>query len=301
MADTYGTDAPDARPVTAVRGRRAGIPGGDAPAVGSTPRGRSAGGTVLAVLNNKWFLRAAAFVVILLLWEWAFSEERVNPILAAPLSKVIERAPDVVTGELYLDSLLQTLRLFAVGVVLSVGLGTLAGFLLGRNEVLNAGLTPWVNGLAGTPLVALAPLLTATFGYEFRTNVIIVVLVSVLPVLINAEQGARNVDRTLLEVAGSFGSRGWRTWRDVIFPATVPFLLVGVRLGVARALIGTAVAETYAAPGGLGYLLIRYGFRFDTASMLVVVMTFTLIALLFYGLLGLVNRTRVAQWRVGSD
>ena len=88
-----------------------------------------------------------------------------------------------------------------------------------------------------------------------------------------------------------------KLWWDVIIPSSLPFLIVGLRLGVARGMIGTAVAELYTSPDGLGYLILRYGFRFDMDAMLVVVLTFTGISLLLSWSTGLLER-RVRRWRV---
>jgi NitT/TauT family transport system permease protein len=118
----------------------------------------------------------------------------------------------------------------------------------------------------------------------------------VFPILINTQQGAKSVDNTLVEVAASFGVREAAMWRDVIVPSSLPYVVVGLRLGAARAMIGTAVAELYTSPDGLGYLIHRYGFRFDMDAMLVVVLTFTAISLVLS--LGIAQlERRIDRWR----
>jgi len=249
------------------------------------------------VLRNRWTLRGAGLVVILGLWEYFLGPSRVAPILAAPPSAVLKAIPEVVTDPLFLPALLNTLQLFALGVVISLVLGVFLGFLLARVRVLDTALSPYVNALYAAPLPALVPIITAIFGYLLEAKLIIVVLLGVFPILINANQGAKDADVTLIEVAHSFGADERRVWRDVIFPFSVPYLLVGARLSAARALIGTVVAEIYASPSGLGYLIITYGSRFNMDSMLVVVLTFTLMGLLLSFGVSLIGRTLV-PWRV---
>ena len=251
-------------------------------------------------LRNPWVLRATGLVVLLGLWEYFLGGSRVEPILAAPPSQVVTAVPDVVGDPLFLPALADTLTLFALGVVISLVVGIFVGYLLARVRVLDVALSPYVNALYASPLPALVPIITAIFGYLLEAKLLIVVLLGVFPILINANQGAKDADPTLIEVAHSFGANERRVWTDVIFPFSVPYLLVGARLTAARALIGTVVAEIYASPSGLGYLIITFGSRFNMDSMLVVVLTFTLMGLLLSAGIGFAGRNLV-HWRVRTQ
>jgi len=176
-------------------------------------------------------------------------------------------------------------------------LGVLLGLAVARFRLLDIALTPYLNALYASPLPAIVPILTAVLGYRTTTKLLLVVLLAIFPILVNAQQGAKAVDPTMLEVARSFRVSEARIWRDVIVPSTLPYLVVGLRLGVARGMIGTAVAELYTSPEGLGYLITKYGFRFAMDSMLVIVLTFTLISVVLSLLVGILDR-RVDRWRV---
>jgi ABC-type nitrate/sulfonate/bicarbonate transport system permease component len=258
---------------------------------------QSGDGWMKRALHNRWLLRFAGLLVILALWEYMFSGGRINPIFSAPPSAVVKTVPDVIGDELYFPAVISTLRLFFLGFVIASVLGILLGLLLARVRLLDVGLSPYLNALYASPLPAIIPILTAVLGYTFQTKLLIVVLLAIFPILINVHQGARSVDETLLEVAQSLRVSEGRLWRDVIIPSSLPFLIVGLRLGAARGMIGTAVAELYTSPDGLGYLILRYGFRFDMDAMLVVVLTFTGISLLLSWSTGLLER-RVRQWKV---
>ncbi|HXF56218.1 MAG TPA: ABC transporter permease [Actinomycetota bacterium] len=250
-------------------------------------------------LSNPWVLRLSALALVLGAWQLWMGGGRVDPTFAAPPSKVATSIPKVVTNPMFVESLLNTLQLFALGFGISLVLGTALGLLLARVPVLDAALSPYVNGLYASPLPAIVPIITAVFGYYLAAKLIIVVLLAIFPILINTYQGARDTDPHLLEVASAFRASELQVWRDVVFPSAIPHLVTGIRLGVARGLIGTVVAETYASPGGLGYLILWYGFRFDMDAMLVVVLCFTLMALVFSGLVRALDRW-VARWRVSE-
>jgi ABC-type nitrate/sulfonate/bicarbonate transport system permease component len=248
-------------------------------------------------LANRWTLRALGLVAVLAAWELALS--RVNPIFSAPPSDVVRSIPEILSDPEYVPAVLSTVRLFVSGFTIAAILGVLLGLALARFRLLDVALTPYLNALYASPLPAIVPILTAILGYRTATKIVIVVLLAIFPILINVHQGARSVDATMLEVARSFRVGEARLWWDVILPSSLPYVVVGLRLGAARGMIGTAVAELYTSPDGLGYLILRYGFRFNMDAMLVVVLTFTLIGLVLSLTIGLLER-RVRRWAVQS-
>jgi len=122
-----------------------------------------------------------------------------------------------------------------------------------------------------------------------------VALFCVFPVLINTQQGVRNVDRSLLEVARAFNTSERRLWTDVIIPSSLPFMLAGVRLSLGRGLIGMIVAEFFIGLVGLGYLIIQYGNVFRIDRMFVPVITVATLGIVFMGLVQWIE-SRVAPW-----
>lgn len=263
-----------------------------------TPRaGNPAARRLSVIFGNKWVLRLAGLLFVLVAWEWAFTGGRVNPIFSAPPTAVAGSLPKVLGNEQYLPSVLSTLRLFGIGFAIATVLGVVFGLLLARIRLLDTSLTPYLNALYASPLPALIPIMTAVLGYGLSTKLVIVVLLAVFPILVNTQQGAKSVDETLLEVAKSLRVSESRLWRDVVIPSSLPYLIVGLKLGAARGMIGTAVAELYTSPDGLGYLIHQYGYRFDMDAMLVVVLTFTAISLALSLSIGVLER-RVRRWKV---
>ena len=251
------------------------------------------------LVDNPWFLRALGLAAILAVWQWYFTGGRVNPILGAPPTKVVTAVWSVITGPDYAGAVVSTLELFFVGFFISAVLGIVLGFVIARVRVLDEMFSPYLFALYASPLPALVPIITAVLGFTMRSKLLIVVLLGTFPVLINAQQGAKEVDQTVLEVARSLRASKRRLWIDVILPSSVPFLVVGLRLGAARAMIGTVVAELYTSPQGLGYQITKYGMRFDMDSMFVIVLTFTAMSLILGGMLRLLER-RVAPWRIAQ-
>ena len=152
------------------------------------------------------------------------------------------------------------------------------------------------DALYSVPSVALVPLIAVAFKYQGDApRVATVALFAIFPVLINTQQGVRNVDRGLLEVARAFNTSERRLWTDVIVPAALPFVLAGVRLAIGRALIGMIVSEFLVGLVGLGYLIIEYENVFRIDRMFVPVIVVAAMGIFLMGLVQAIEG-RVAPW-----
>jgi NitT/TauT family transport system permease protein len=128
--------------------------------------------------------------------------------------------------------------------------------------------------LYATPVIALGPLFILWLGIGVASKIAIVFLTAVFPVLINTIAGLTATDRTLVEVARSFGASQSQIYRKIRIPAAVPFIVAGLRLSVARALVGVVVAELFGARAGLGFLIVTSAQSFDTAALYLGVIIF---------------------------
>lgn len=245
--------------------------------------------------SARWGPPLVAIVVILAAWELAVRVTGVDPTLFVPPTRVIAQAPGVLASDAYLSALTDTLRLLAIGFVIAAVLGIWFGLVMGRSKVLDRSLSPWANGLYAAPLPAIIPLITAAAGYGIAAKLIVVVLIGVFPILINTFQGVSEADPNLIEVARSFRSSEMQVWTNVVLPFALPYILVGLRLGVVRCMIGTVVAEFYTSPSGLGFLILIYSRRFDMGSMLVPVLTLTILGLSLVGIINVLER-RLTPW-----
>ncbi|WP_066663632.1 MULTISPECIES: ABC transporter permease [unclassified Sphingomonas] len=229
--------------------------------------------------ENFWPIRLVAIVSFLGLWE-VLGSYVVDPLMLSAPSKITEALFDLlVSGEL-LDALYQSATTLIYGFVLATVIGILLGMFIGRYRKVEAA-TDWlVNGLYATPLVALVPLVTLWFGLGFSAKLFIVCIISVFPILINTASGVRNVGASLLDVGNAFAADERQTFVKIILPASIPYIMTGIRLGIGRAIIGMIVAEFYTSVGGLGALIMKFGNQYDTAAMFVPILTLALMGVL---------------------
>ena len=241
-----------------------------------------------------WMIRVASIVIVLGLWE--LFGPSMNRVFLRPPSQIAMAFVDLLaTGELQ-TALVQSLRVFGVGLAIAIVAGIFIGIVMGRSRIAFNILDPWVSALYSVPSVALLPLVAVAFNYSGDPpRIAAVVLFAIFPILINTQQGVRNVDPMLMEVARAFNTSERRLWSDVIVPSALPFILAGVRLSIGRALIGMIVAEFLIGLAGLGYLIIVYQNTFRIDRMFVPVILVATIGVVLMGLVQIIEG-RVAPW-----
>jgi len=246
-----------------------------------------------------WVSRRRAFlsvVIGLLLWEVVGRYIVTNPILFSPLSKVLEVGWKLaVTGELARHFGVSALE-FALGFALSAVVGIALGFLMATSRRAQDILDPWVSFFYSSPLVALMPFFLLIFGVGLASKVAIVFVIAVFPILLNAFVGIRSADPHLLEVAKAFNCTRQQIFVKILLPAALPYVIVGLRLGIGRALTGVVVGELFASRAGVGYLITAAGQSFDTATVFLGVLIFSLMGVILMEALKWLENA-LAPWR----
>jgi ABC-type nitrate/sulfonate/bicarbonate transport system permease component len=261
-----------------------------------TPPRRAAPQRASTQLSHRltWGLRGVSLLIILVLWEWY--GRRTNPILFTYPTAIGRAALDMLVDGSLLKALAQSLYVLSLGFALGTLGGGALGLLTGRSMVAAALLDIPVTALYATPMVALVPILVLWFGFGTSAKIVVVLLFTVFPVLINTRRGVHEVDPRLVEVARAFCSTEYRLWIDLVLPSALPFVMTGIRLAIGRALIAVIVAEFYTAISGLGYLIVSNAHAFQTARVFVPVVVLMALGVVTTGLLE-VAEAHLTPWR----
>ena len=242
----------------------------------------------------RWVITLISVCVMLLLWE--ILGRQVNPIFGSyPSAIAVAFWQLLLTGQLG-GALSESLRPFAVGYGLAIVLGVPLGLIIGRFRVAEASLGIYVTAGYAMPLVALVPLLILWLGLGFKVKVAVVFLMSLFPITINTWLGVTAVPKTLIEVGKSFVAPDMVILRRIILPATLPYIMAGIRLAVGRAVVAMVIAEFFTTISGLGAMIINSANNFDTATMFVPIILLMVMAVGLNGLIGFVER-KVAPWQ----
>ena len=240
---------------------------------------------------------AASFTLLLLLWQALVLLGAYDKfILPGPLDVARQFGMVVADGRLLRHSFI-TLSEVIPGLLIGAFISLPLGYLLAKSPLAERLISPYLIASQAIPVIAIAPLLTIWIQSTFWARVLVAVLVVFFPVLINIIAGLRSVPRELYELMASLQATRWQTFRLLEWPAALPIVLAGLKLGATLSVIGALVGE-FVQPKteGLGYLLITARYQFKTDLVFVVLCTLAFMALSLYGLVTLAEK-RLLRWQ----
>lgn len=234
-------------------------------------------------------------VVGLLAWELAVRVFRPSQlVLVGPSSIGAAFWRLTIHGELLRD-LSVSMRQFGIGYLLAAAIAVPLGLFLGANRRAHDYGEPWLTSLYATPSVALAPLFIVWLGFGDLTHVCIIAIIAFFPIIINTIDGVRGIDRDLQEVGFAFRANRREVFSRIDLPGAMPAIFTGLRLALARALVGIVVADLFGAQAGLGYLILTSSQLFQTADVFVGVLVLAALGILLTSGLRALQR-RLTPW-----
>lgn len=215
--------------------------------------------------------------------------------LPGPAAVAGRAAELVANGQLFRDaaaSLQRVLLGFAIGTALAVPIG----FLMGWYTVARGLMEPYVQFFRTIPPLAMIPLAIVFLGIGEVPKVFVITLAAFLVSVISTYQGVVNVDRVLINAARVLGARDAAVFRRVVIPASMPFILVGMRTGLGAAWSTLVAAELIAAQEGLGHRMQQAQIYYDLATIFVALITIGLMGLMMDRMLLWLD-SRLTAWQ----
>ncbi|WP_375730383.1 ABC transporter permease [Brucella ceti] len=209
---------------------------------------------------------------------------------------VLERAVTLLLNGQLVGDIFASLRRVLSGFVLGVALAIPVGFLMGWYRIARSLIEPWVQFFRMIPPLAVIPLAIVTLGIDESPKIFVIFLASFLSSVVATYQGVISVDRTLINAARVLGAKDATIFARVIVPASVPFILVGVRIGLGSAWATVVAAELIAAQSGLGYRMQQAQLYYDLPTIFVSLVTIGILGLFMDRLLQAADR-RLTQWQ----
>jgi ABC-type nitrate/sulfonate/bicarbonate transport system permease component len=203
--------------------------------------------------HRSGLLGFVGIVVVLVIWQVSTGTGLTDPSFSSNPLHIARAEVDLFrTGEIYPYLKASGLEMLW-GLLIIIIAGIPIGLIRGRSRVLHDLTEPWVNILYSTPYVIVIPILIFWSGIGNTSRIVVIVWAGILPLVINVTTGVRNLDRDYIRVATVFCTPRLTFLRSVALPATLPYILAGVRLAIGRALVGAIVAELFLGNNGLGY------------------------------------------------
>jgi NitT/TauT family transport system permease protein len=200
----------------------------------------------------------------LLLWGllWEIIGQLEVTFFVPPLSEVLVTLYSIIGTPAFLKALSETAYAFSSGVAIAILIGIPLGILMGTSRIIDEILLPWVNMFLSAPLTALVPVLMVLFGFGMKSIIITTVLFAIWIIVLNSRAGVMQINRSLVEMARSFGASRMDSFVKIYFWAALPEILGGVRIGVIRGVKGVIIGQLLISIVGFGALFELYSANF---------------------------------------
>ncbi|WP_329247122.1 ABC transporter permease [Actinoallomurus sp. NBC_01490] len=182
------------------------------------------------------------------------------------------------------------------GFLLGSAAAIVAGFLMGWYTVARGLFEPWIQFFRTIPPLAILPLVLVLMGIGEAPKIFVIFLAAFLACVISTYQGVVSVDRTLINAAQVLGAKDGGIFIRVIVPASMPFILVGMRVGLGSSWATLVAAELLAAQKGLGYRMQNAQLYYDLPTIFVGIISIGILGLIMDRLLQLAGN-RLTSWQ----
>ncbi len=241
------------------------------------------------------------FTVVLFVVSWsALADARNNLQQFAGPAQTAAALGNIISNSALRDQLLGslgvTLSSILVGFVLAAIVGIPVGIVMGRYLVVDLFLDPWVNAWYSIPAVAFVPLTMNWTGLTSESSIVVAFLIAVFSIILNVYGGVKNASRSLVDTARAYRANELQLLSKVILPASLPNILVGLRLGISRAIEGVIIAEMFFAAIGIGGLIDYSADHLQSATSDALIIILAIISIILTECLKLVNNRAVA-WK----
>jgi NitT/TauT family transport system permease protein len=233
----------------------------------------------------------------LLVWAalWEIVGQLGLTFFVPPLSEVAVTLWSVVQTSAFQKALYETAYAFFAGVFFAIVIGIPVGIFMGKNRLIDELLLPWVNMFLSAPLTALVPVLMVLFGFGMKSIIITTTLFAIWIIILNARAGVQQINRSLVEMARSFGATPTDAFFKIYIWAAMPEILGGVRIGVIRAVKGVIIGQLLISIVGFGALFELYANNFLMSHFWAVLIVLFALAFTVSELLAALER-RVAYY-----
>jgi NitT/TauT family transport system permease protein/putative hydroxymethylpyrimidine transport system permease protein len=238
---------------------------------------------------------AALALLVALVGAWQLGVE------LSGIDRILLPAPNDVATSLWQDRGLLWANIgptgeeIVLGLALALAVAMTVAIAVHMIPPLRAAVMPLIAASQAVPVVLMAPLLVAWFGFDVLPKAIIVAVVTFFPIAVTTLDGLRSVDPALRKLLRTFGASRWHTLRLVEAPAALPGALSGAKIAVAVAVIGAVLAEDAGTSSGLGLVITQAINQLDTARAFAATLVLTALAAGLFGALALAER-RLVPW-----
>lgn len=207
----------------------------------------------------KLVLWLCPVLIVAACWEIITETGLMNERLLPPLSAVLAAWYDLLRSGQILPHLVVSLYRAIAGLAFGSAVGITIGILMARSRLVRSLIDPFVTLTFTLPKTAFIPIALLWLGIGDASSILVVFLGTLVPMTISTYHGARAVHNHLIWSARAMGSSRWRVLASVVFPASLPYIVNGLRIGLAFSIVVVISAEMVATDRGIGKFISLFG------------------------------------------
>lgn len=244
--------------------------------------------------NYAWLI--LSLLAAILLWSW-LSHNEITARAFPPLTEVFGSYKKMAVDRgVFWGDIASSLTSAGIGFALGFLFGVPVAFLMAWYRPVRYIIEPWIQFIRNIPPLAYVPLVVIAAGVGRTPQIIVICIATFLTISITVFQGVINVDETLIKAARVLGANDRVLFVKVIFPATTPFIITSIRLGISVALTTLIAAESTGANAGLGMRIRALSSSFETQPMMLYIIVVGIIGMLAEKILKFFER-RLTSWQ----
>jgi NitT/TauT family transport system permease protein len=207
------------------------------------------------------------------------------------------------TISVIVDALVRTATIAAIGLAISIVLGVTVAVLMSQSPRVERAVFPYMVMLQATPILALVPLIGFWFGYSTNPRIIVCVIISLFPIIVNTLFGLQSAERGMHELFTLQHVGRLTRLRKLMFPAGLPAIFAGLRISAGLSVIGAIVGDFFFGQGtpGLGQVLKRATSNNQSELLFATVIVACLLGVVVFLLFGWLGRRVTGRWYETSN
>ncbi len=257
----------------------------------------SAARRLVARIGRDNVIRILTFIGLMLLWEGL--SRVVRRIIFTSPARALDAFTEMVRDGSLLEAWQETLFVLVTALTIAAILGVTLGILLGRYRTVSDLFEPELNAVFMTPRIALLPIITLWLGFGDPAKILVVFLFSFFDIFFTVRNGVRTIDAEYIEVSRAYCVSERTMLLKVVLPASIPFVITGLRLGLLHGMVGVVLAGFFLENNGIGGLVFEFAANFKVPFLFASLLTVMLVGVTMNQSLRWLER-RVAPWRAES-
>lgn len=248
--------------------------------------------------KKAFIIRSAILIVLLILWEWTSKQGDLTfRYTSSPSAILVDGFNFISSGDFFKHAYVTMQEAF-LGLLFGSIIGISMAVLLSQFRLLSLIVKPVIHAINAIPQLTLAPVYILWFGIGLRSKVFLAGLLVFFQLFFATYNAIIELDPHIVEAASLLGAKRWTIVRRILLPTSMPWIIVGMRNGVASALVGAIIGEYMGAATGFGWMIAYATSYFNITRVMTCVLLLLLTGVALNGLLNFLEN-QLLKWKPG--